>query len=152
MKCSINFFEAFDISKKEIIMLFMTWLLIGINLWLSICKYPRGLYFQEKFQNHWSAFGDICQLSGTIFSRISQIWLDLARNCWSFAKFEPFLLDWVVKNPISLDWVDKNPNSLECFHLSQVKIETSERLKYPQPLFVRESFNMWKNVNYMEIF
>ena len=48
----------------------------------------RGLYIPAKLQNHWSAFGDICQLSGTwmapnskliekntIFSRISQICL-----------------------------------------------------------------------------
>ena len=31
-------------------------------------KFPspaRGLYFPEELLNHWSAFGDICQLSGT---------------------------------------------------------------------------------------
>ena len=37
----------------------------------------------------WSAFGDICQLSANFY----WIWLDVARKCLSFAKFEPFLLD-----------------------------------------------------------
>ena len=40
------------------------WLCLGLLIMQHICLL-RGLYFPGKLQNHWTAFGNICQLSGT---------------------------------------------------------------------------------------
>ena len=79
----------------------------------------RGLYFPAKLQNHWSALVILAnclvhrwhqtayvETKITIFSTISLInlisaefWLDLAKKCWRFVKFQPFCRIELFKNP-----------------------------------------------------